>query len=206
MTNRYHVKSFKLFLRIITVISYFLPFTFFLITCNGSDTKIAYNTTEAAKNEWLKKQISETPVVEDSSILKDSLLSELANDQIKDTAHKIASQKREPLFSERLEKFVIAPTDSSLSGVGSSVYFKNVVGRIFITCSIFLSLITLIFWRWLKKKSFNLIIQVINICFVAAFVITCFVSEVDILFGTWLLMILLLTHIILDKKFTTTDA
>jgi hypothetical protein len=191
----------RLLLRIIIVISYFLPFTFFLVTCNGNDVRIAYNKAEAVKNELIQKQIQqEQAAAKDSLVSKDSLLSELENDQSRDTALKTASPKNEPLFSEKFEKFVIAPTDSSLSGIGSAVYFKNTPGRFFISCSIFLSIVTFIFWRLLTRKKLHKLTQLLNIFCAVGFIITCFASDVAILFGTWILLALLVLQLIVNRK------
>jgi len=183
----------KSLLRFLTVLCYFLPFSFFLITCNNGEAKIAYNQAEADKiaAEQAVSQQAITP--KDSTIEKDSLLAGLADDYAKDTTHKEAA-KREPLFSERLEKFVVAPTDSSLSGFGSALYFKNRAGRIFIAISILLSILYWLFYKWVFRKSLAIWLLLANLLSMAAFIITCYLSNVTPLFGAWVLLVLLIAH------------
>ena len=183
----------KSLLRFLTVLCYFLPFSFFLITCNNGEAKIAYNQAEADKiaAEQAVSQQAITP--KDSTIEKDSLLDGLADDYAKDTTHKEAA-KRAPLFSERLEKFVVAPTDSSLSGFGSALYFKNRAGRIFIAISILLSLLYWLFYKWVFRKSLAIWLLLANLLSMAAFIITCYLSNVTPLFGAWVLLVLLIAH------------
>ena len=183
----------KSLLRFLTVLCYFLPFSFFLITCNNGEAKIAYNQAEADKiaAEQAASQQAITP--KDSTIEKDSLLAGLADDYAKDTTHKVAA-KRAPLFSERLEKFVIAPTDSSLSGFGSALYFKNIAGRIFIAISILLSILSWLFYKWLYRKLWSTWLLVLNLACMAAFIITCYLSNVTPLVGAWVLVVLLIAH------------
>jgi hypothetical protein len=181
----------KTLLRFLTVLSYFLPFSFFLITCNNGDAKIAYNQAEADKIAAEQSVSQQAIPQKDSTIEKDSLLAGLADDYAKDTTHKV-DVKREPLFSERLEKFVVAPTDSSLSGLGSALYYKNIAGRIFIAISILLSLLYWLFYKWLLRKSWVIWVLVLNLFSVLAFIITCFLSEVTPLYGIWVLFVFLL--------------
>ena len=181
----------KTLLRFLTVLSYFLPFSFFLITCNNGEAKIAYNQAEADKIAAEQSVSQQAIPQKDSTIEKDSLLAGLADDYAKDTTHKV-DVKREPLFSERLEKFVVAPTDSSLSGFGSALYYKNIAGRIFIAVSILLSLLYWLFYKWLLRKSWVIWVLVLNLFSVLAFIITCFLSEVTPLYGTWVLLVFLL--------------
>ena len=181
----------KTLLRFLTVLSYFLPFSFFLITCNNGEAKIAYNQAEADKIAAEQSVSQQAIPQKDSTIEKDSLLAGLADDYAKDTTHKV-DVKREPLFSERLEKFVVAPTDSSLSGFGSALYYKNIAGRIFIAVSILLSLLYWLFYKWLLRKSWVIWVLVLNLFSVLAFIITCFLSEVTPLYGIWVLFVFLL--------------
>ena len=181
----------KTLLRFLTVLSYFLPFSFFLITCNNGEAKIAYNQAEADKIAAEQSVSQQAIPQKDSTIEKDSLLAGLADDYAKDTTHKV-DVKREPLFSERLEKFVVAPTDSSLSGLGSALYYKNIAGRIFIAISILLSLLYWLFYKWLLRKSWVIWVLVLNLFSVLAFIITCFLSEVTPLYGIWVLFVFLL--------------
>ena len=184
---------FKPLLRFFTVICYFLPFSFFLITCNNGEATIAYNQAEAdkIKAEQAANQLAVT--TKDSSIEKDSLLAGLADDYAKDTTHKVVV-KKEPLFSERLEKFVVAPTDSSLSGFGSALYFKNRTGRIFVAISIFLSIFYWLFYKWLLRKNWALWLLFTNLLSMAAFIVTCYLSAVTPLYGAYFLFVLLIIH------------
>jgi hypothetical protein len=184
---------FKSLLRFFTVICYFLPFSFFLITCNNGEATIAYNQAEADKiiAEQAANQLAVT--TKDSTIEKDSLLAGLADDYAKDTTHKV-EVKKEPLFSERLEKFVVAPTDNSLSGFGSALYFKNIAGRIFVALSIFLSILFWLFYKWLLRKSWAIWLLFANLLSMAAFIVTCYLSAVTPLYGAFVLFVLLIVH------------
>ena len=75
----------KFTLRLVTVICYFLPFTFFLTTCNnGLELRFSYNQAEADKNILLEKESSEavTDTAQyDQQILNDTTKSNLDFDK-----------------------------------------------------------------------------------------------------------------------------
>lgn len=195
-------------LRLLTIICYFLPFTFFLTTCNnGLEMKFSYNQKEADKNTLLEIESSKTQIDIDSSLadtppfkldtiktLTDSKNS--SQDTLKQTA--IISGN----FWDRILRQIIMPTDNSLSGIGSIFYFKTLVGQIAISTSLMTSIIILT-TSILKSQKLKKLLLLTNIISVTTFILQGFYSNVTLLWGTWTLLLLLLLQIIIsfiDKK------
>ena len=69
----------KFLLRIITIICYFAPFTFFLVTCNGAfEMRFSYNKLEADSNEQEANELLEVNEITDSAIQKELKLNDTA--------------------------------------------------------------------------------------------------------------------------------
>ena len=122
----------KLTLRLVTVICYFLPFTFFLTTCNnGLELRFSYNQAEADKNILLEKESSKvavagTPQYDQPSsgdtTKRDTATQTILTDTIKassDTLQKLSND------GDKILRKILMPTNTSLSGVGCILYFKN---------------------------------------------------------------------------------
>ena len=127
----------KLTLRLISIICYFFPFTFFLATCNGLvNIGIAYNQTEANRNILLEKE--SIKLVTDSTHLDQQILAETTKadtvnqNNLTDSLIKTSNIFARPSsdYFDMIMKKILFPTDTSLSGIGSILYFKNLVGQI----------------------------------------------------------------------------
>jgi hypothetical protein len=102
----------KLTLRLLTTICYFLPFTFFLTTCNNLEIKFSYNQAEADKNIALQEKEAKVEY-SDSAVqyVNDSLRSSLIEDTLQDSSKKVVSNSTinglnsSSNFSQRLSKF-----------------------------------------------------------------------------------------------------
>src|SRR5689334_16216873 len=110
----------RLLLRLLTLVSWFLPFTFFLITCDGSNLRSSYNKKEAAENIKLDNKFRETLHAEDS--LKDEDLGVTARRDSVNSDSEKKSKTSDKLLDQILSK-VIMPTRLSVSIIGATFYF-----------------------------------------------------------------------------------
>lgn len=195
----------KLTLRLITILCYFLPFTFFLATCNGVDINIAYNKADADKDILLEKESSKGTIdslQNEQQALIDTTNTNADSAEISESTTKTSSDTlpRSPNYGDIIFGKVIQPTDTSLSGVGSVLYFKNLTGQITIAISILISLILFVAFRFLRSRKAQLyLILTAFLCF-TIFIIDCFISNVTLLWGSWTLLILLLFQLIIEFK------
>ena len=150
----------RLLLRFMTVICYWLPFTFFFYTCNKGDIKysFAYNQSDADRNIKIEKESgSEVPAPKtDSTLTKcyDSVKTDSVSPFIyKDTVeeNKYTLSKMINFIDNVLFKSMF-PTNKSLSGIGCLMYYKNKIGKIVIAIALFCSLILLIAFKYIKSK------------------------------------------------------
>src|SRR5450631_3347808 len=150
-------------IRLITVLCYFLPFTFFITTCNRFNLYEAYNKKEADRNNLLARE-------SDKSFYDTSATdtAQKASTQMADSAHTTITAKKDASdtlktnagtssyndgFWERAKIRMLMPTDSSLSGIGSVFLYKNIAGQICIAVSLLSTLILLFLWKFLKRKN-----------------------------------------------------
>jgi hypothetical protein len=134
-------------LRLLNLACFFLPFTFFFTTCNGFDVKFAYNKKEAAENKLQETKSTKVEPIDSTTVATyhDSL-----SQQRKDTIYNSDSTEHQKSFIskvqkqlERLEEFVLMPTDTSLSAIGCIFLYKNLAGKILISIALFISILTL---------------------------------------------------------------
>lgn len=185
----------KLTLRLVTVICYFLPFTFFLTTCNnGLELRVAYNQKEADKNMLLEKESIQV-VVADSTIT-DSTTQIISSDTVKTPSDTL--QKSTNDYRDKMLKKVIMPTSASLSGLGSILYFKNLTGQIVIAISLIISLILFVAFKFLKSQKTKLYLLLASVLCLTIFVIDSFISSVTLLWGCWTLLALLMLQLIIE--------
>ena len=199
----------KFTLRLVTVICYFLPFTFFLTTCNNVlELRFSYNKAEADKNILLENASSEgiTDTVQyDQQILADTTKTDtVAQNVLKDTV-KISSDtlQKSSDYGDRILRKIVMPTDTSLSGIGSVFYFKNLTGQIAIALSLLISLVLFVAFKFIKSQRTKLYLLLTAVLCLTIFIIDSFVSNVTLLWGSWTLLILLLLQLIQefnDKK------
>ena len=193
----------KLTLRLITVICYFLPFTFFLTTCdNGLGLRFSYNQAEGDKNILLEKESSQVAVNDtahnDQQISADSIKTETDTQAILKHTLKTSSDtiQKSSDYDNSIFKKVVMPTDTSLSGIGSILYFKNLTGQIAIAISLMISLVLFVAFKFLKSKRAKLYLLLIAVLSLTIFIIDSFVSSVTLLWGSWTLLILFLLQLI----------
>lgn len=183
-------------LRLLTLLTYFFPFIFFFPTCSDHLTlDVAYNKADAIKNERKKSEY-------DRSVFE-SLLDSVSSKNGKQVLDEIRA--RSPLFfsgskdmnyfAQDFEYYLIMPTNYSLSGIGAVYFHKNILGKTTIAISIGLSLLTLLPGIFLDRRGIGTYFILFNILVVGVFIINCIVSNVSILFGTWILMFLLVAQL-----------
>ena len=193
----------KLTLRLVTIICYFLPFTFFLTTCNGLELKFSYNQVEADKNILLEKESSKvvTDTVQyDQQISTDTTKTDtITHNFLLDTS-KISSDtlSKSPDYGDRILRKIVMPTDTSLSGIGCVLYFKNLTGQIAIAISLMISFVLFVAFRFLNSQRTKLYLLLIAVLCLTIFIIDSFLLSVTLLWGGWTLLILLLLQIILE--------
>jgi hypothetical protein len=188
------------------MICYFLPFTFFLATCNGLELKIAYHKKEADKNILIEDSLSRAVMVDSTQIgsagFSDTTSAIVSADSIpaevlsKDTAADASKES----FIHRIAIKAIRPTDSSLSAIGSIYYYKNLTGKIVIALSLLISLILLLVYKYLRSQKIKQYLLLANILCVAVFIADSFISEVTLLVGSWILLFLLVFQFLVEQK------
>lgn len=177
-------------LKILTLVCYFLPFTFFVATCNEKGLTFSYNKTEAQKNNEQTEHLSET--AEDATAIAAQLMPEAL-----DTTAAVPAQPEPEKMSNKIARHILAPTDTSLSGIGTLLYFKNMTGSIAVAISMLISLL-LLFIRLSSRYRKPLLL--LNLLCLAIFVTDCLLSGVTFLWGTWLLIILLILQLLLRNN------
>lgn len=188
-------------IRLLTVLSYFLPFIFFLSTCTSVlTTKVAYNKEDAILNEQEKvsNQLSsiDSFVNEIDTSNMSYMLTELQA-RVKQcclSSDNISHLNRD--FQYRL----IVPTNYSLSAIGSIWFHKNLFGKTMVTISLMLSFILLLFYRILERKKVIFQIVSTNIIILVFFIADNILSNVTTLFGTWTLLFLLLVQLTIERQ------
>ncbi len=186
-------------LRIVTVLCYFLPFTFFLVTCNGGWTA-SYNRKEADKNLALEK----AERVQDTTVGQASVADTSVKLVTSDTVTRVIYQEQKNSKSKELLNWILdkimTPAQNALSGISSVYMYKNKEGKVLIAVSILLSLTTLFLWRFLKRKRIALAILLTNLfCFVAL-IVDSFSSQVTLLWGAWTIFALLIIQLGLEIR------
>lgn len=190
----------KFTIRLLTLLSYFLPFIFFLSTCTTPmNSEDAFNKSDAILNE--KEKLSNHLANIDTLFYTHDSRAEAFLHEIKATADtessssfKIASLNMD--FQYRL----LMPTDYSLSAIGSICFHKNLLGKTTISISLALSLIILIFYRLLDKRKIASQIISANIIILIIFIADNILSNVTMFQGTWTLLFLLLIQLTTEKR------
>ncbi|MDF2189348.1 hypothetical protein [Paraflavitalea sp. CAU 1676] len=195
----------KLTLRLVTVICYFLPFAFFLTTCNnGLELRFAYNQADADRNKLLEKESVEVAVADtahyEQPISFDTTKIDTATQTILTDIAKTSSDtlQKSTDYGDRVLKKMLFPTDTSLSGVGSILYFKNLTGQITITLCLLISLILFLAFKFLKSHKAKLYLLSTAVLSLTIFIVDSFISNVTLLWGSWTLFVLLMLQLIIE--------
>ena len=192
-------------LRLLTLSCYFLPFVFFLHTCDdGIFSKDAFNKDDAIQNEtekldWKKNDFKATCTNENFEGTKiDTIINSYAE-------FSIYSDNIINLKIDVTDKLIL-PTPYSISGIGVMLFYKNMVGKIMIGISLFLSFITFTFWFFIRKKKLGIYIISLNFLSILIFQVICLASQVEMLYGLWVLLFLLFVQLLTEiqsRKNTT---
>ena len=195
----------KLSLRLITILCYFLPCTFFLITCGGIRMRFAYNQTEANKNILLDNESATKDVdtTQDNSIqLNDTTKSNLLQQSNSRDTTKITSDsiKKSTDYWDKIYRKIMMPTGSSLSAIGSILYYKNLTGQISIGVSLLISIILFLAFKFIKSKRTILYLLLISFLCLVIFIVDSFISNVTLLWGSWCILSFLIFQMMLEFK------
>ncbi len=194
--------------RILTVLSYFLPFIFFFTTCRGFNLYFAYNKKQAAINEAIREpqESSGTPS-RDSTNATDSTMSPADSTGLiygVDSAVTDVKTDTATSISEKIFWSIMAPTNTSLSGIGIVwAYYadQNFFMAVAIAISILLSLSIMIisFFRKYNKRLL-FILQCINLLCILSFILQALFTNVTVLFGAWMNFSLIIAGLVLYYK------
>ena len=142
-------------IRLLTVFSYFLPFVFFLSTCTSLlEEKNAFNKEDAIKNERLKSAVKLENInnlmslADTSASLRTAVLIELRS-KLETEVYFTDNVNN---LSNEFELMFVCPTSYSLSAIGVLCFFKALpVPALLIGLSMLTSLVTIVFWKMIKK-------------------------------------------------------
>lgn len=183
-------------IRLLTLLSYFLPFIFFLSTCTSEFTSTdAFNKADAILNEQEKvtNQLSSFDTLFNK--IDSNNVSYILTEARARIKHFYYSSDNITNLNLDNKYRLLMPTDYSLSAIGTIWFHKNILGKTTIAISLLLSLIILVFYRLLDKK--NLTIQVISadIIVLLIFIADSVLSNVSLQFGVWTLLFLLIVQL-----------
>lgn len=205
----------KRILRILTLLAYCLPFAFFVETCVGSDTKVAFNTEEmthhrqeAITYEQQKRWRDSITAIEHNDSLRpqfnQAAPADSANiDTTQAVIHTsvISDSEKPSTLNKSLWWFYAAwqhiksPTEQSLSGIGTIFAYKNIAGKLLIAGSFILSLILLLNLRIFNTKKRKITLFALNIGLLISFLVLSLLSSVSLLWGFWITLILLFVQL-----------
>lgn len=188
-------------IRLLTVLSYFLPCIFFLSTCTSEVSLAeAYNRSDAIKNEQTRQAYRLSCI--------DTLLNGITC-QNKEEMTLEVREKLNRFFSTSdhldnqnldLQDRLLMPTSYSLSGIGTIMFHKNWLGKITISGSLLLSLLPLLFYRFLKKRNMLVWTLRLNLFLITGFLVNNFLTNVTSLIGTWTILFFLLVQILVEPS------
>ena len=196
----------KLILRFVTLVCYFFPFTFFFTTCHNSvELRFSYNRIEADKNILLEKTgnkaVSHTGLYNQHILIDSAKTDTVRQKELKDKLNtSSAIIPKSPDKSKGILSKLMIPTDTSLSGIGSILYFKNLMGKIAIALSLLISLVLFLAFKLIKARATKLYLLCTDIICITVFIIDSFFSSVTLLWGTWALLGLVLFQIVQENN------
>jgi len=208
------MKKLKLFIRLFTLVCYFLPFVFWMSTCVGSEYRTAYNKKEAFENEaeanrekikqlGLQVENYKNTLTSDyRASVMDSLKNEIKSQLISPfKSGNLLAELADSLNSGNAKEFVlllIVPNNFSLSGIGAIFEYKHLYGKVIVAISSSLTLLTLLLWRFFKRKKIALPVLVLNFLLLSTLLADSFISNIDLLYGFWFVFILILAQILIE--------
>jgi hypothetical protein len=179
-------------LRILTLACYFLPFIFFFSTCVDGVSKSAYNKSDAIANEREKIEFEKKDLLSKASDLITN------NVSVTDSSAQLSSETMK-ILERAGDDWYLAPTFTSLSALGMAMQFPNAVGQVLVVISFLLAFLTLVLWRWLKRK-IGFYFITLNLFLVGVLIIICFMESVTVLYGLWGLLFLLFVQLLSELQ------
>src|SRR5258706_5045305 len=178
--------------RLLVTAAYFFPFTFFVVTCDDGGMMFSYNQREADYNRLKEKKYYELKKKaefnsDSSQVVKDSSQSRIAGD------HVISASDNPNLLNKLYDKaleMMLFPVKESLSGFGSIFQFKNEVGKYFLGLAFGLSIIRLLPRTLFKRWRLAFYLSMVTSLALIAFFVIAFASDVTVLWGFWVTLIL----------------
>jgi hypothetical protein len=182
------VGKFKTIIRILILVCFLAPF----ITCHNNTT-----VESAAATSTDSVSINNNPTIKDSSKI------------IKDTLNNITpapADTDQQSVSNKIMERILYPTDNSISGIGCIAGFPELPG--ILTAVIFLlSFFTLFPLQFLQKNKRRLYLNLIKLVSLILFIFYIFsFKDISILWGTWLLLLLIITELALEFKTVKQEA
>ncbi|MEI6183994.1 MAG: hypothetical protein WCP65_00595 [Bacteroidota bacterium] len=196
----------KLLLRFVTVMCYFLPFTFFFVTCNKGDIEysFAYNQSDADRNVKIEKESVHTETLPARDTIGDenidtnkigTIIQSVPLDTLE--KHSVTLPEKPNYFDSVCMK-ALRPTKKSLSGIGCMNYYKNRFGEIVISIAFIISIFLFLVFKFIKSKRIITYLLILKLICLVIFILDCYVSRVTLLWGCWFLLILIIVQLILE--------
>lgn len=181
----------KFTLRLVTTLCYFLPFTFFFVTCQGLSIEFAYNEKEAERNILLAQAFREESELGTLETQPDTTIALTKNKTPEATSDTGATMSMLEAFRNKVVHQAIRPTNRSLSGISAILLFKTMTGKILLATSFLLLLTSLLAYKFFKGRSVDLYFLLVNSVLLTVFMIHSFGMEVSLLWGFWMTLFLL---------------
>lgn len=192
--------------RLATVLGFFMPCVFFIASCNdGISFNIAYNPSEADSLALQEQRAIEVYTI-DTNSTSFSLTTDSSSFIAPVNSYAETKQSAKTSFAEDLLRKILFPTQQSLSGIGVIFYYKNTIGKIAIFICLLISLILCIGYKWITSYRTTFIGLVLSCTCMTVFVIVSFFSHVSLLWGTWLILFLILAQLIIERRFAKSRA
>lgn len=185
-------------LRLLTAASYFLPFTFFMAACDGWDIKKAYNRVEAKEVIELIRHPQKRKADE---IFTDSLGKpiEIPHEKKQATTTTDTITKNRPAkLIDRVILGTMMPTEQSVSAIGAMYFFKNEFGRYSVIASLIVLGLVILPFRFLTKYRIKFYLLCLQTTVLVAVIADCLVSDIDMLWGLWLMTFLVISQLVLE--------
>lgn len=197
-------------IRLLTLAIYFLPFSFLYVSCDGN----VYSTAEIEKmREDSIKKITYIDEAADSTLIDiDTAIT--INDTFKHTfadSLLIVAGKflvgginiLKSIDTIYNKKTINIPNKKSISGIYMTQKFVNTFGKICIWASIILTILSLVAeWLFRKKEIIIKGLLFINLLSVSAFIVNAYSIKVELRYGVWCLLAILIIQLALEIKRT----
>jgi len=177
------VNKLKTIIRILILVCFFAPF----ITCHNNiiQESAAATTTDSAS------------IYNNTTIFKDS--SKIIKDTLNSIAPGPTDTDQQSALNKTMER-ILYPTDNSISGIGCIAGFPELPG-ILTTVIFMLSFFTLFPFRFLqqyKRRIYLGLIKLLSLIVFIFYIVS--LKDISILWGTWLLLLLIITELALEFK------